>query len=77
MYLQFFQLQQVSHLHKSSQMNFAFLVNPGTLELEFWRVDYAGTTGAPMHIWKKWLNGSDTSRKWAVYINPNEYGSIV
>ena len=56
---------------------FAFLVNPGTLELEFWRVDYAGTTGAPMHIWKKWLNGSDTSRKWAVYINPNEYGSIV
>jgi hypothetical protein len=55
---------------------FAFVVNPGTLKLEFWRVDYAGTSGVSMNSWKQWFDGSDLSRSWGVYINPKEYGSL-
>lgn len=52
---------------------FAFLVNPGTGELDLWRVDLLGAEGAPMSMWRHWLNGSDKERKWGVFINPYEY----
>lgn len=52
---------------------FAFLVNPGTGELDLWRVDLLGAEGAPMSMWRQWLNGSDKERKWGVFINPYEY----
>jgi hypothetical protein len=52
---------------------FAFLVNPGTGELDLWRVDLLGSEGAPMSMWRHWLNGSDKERKWGVFINPVEY----
>lgn len=52
---------------------FAFLVNPGTGELDLWRVDLLGGSGAPMSMWKHWLNGSDKEKKWGVFINPYEY----
>lgn len=52
---------------------FAFLVNPGTGELDLWRVDLLGAEGAPMSMWRHWLNGTDKERKWGVFINPYEY----
>jgi hypothetical protein len=53
---------------------FGFLVNPGTGKLELWRVDYTGSIGAPMSIWKQWVNGTNPSHKWVVYTKPFEYG---
>ncbi len=52
---------------------FAFLVSPISLQIEFWAVSLYGTTGRPIPHWKKWLNGSDTSRTWGVFINPMQY----
>lgn len=52
---------------------FAFVVNPGTAELELWRVDPIARTGAPMSQWRKWLDGSDRSRTWGIYTKPQEY----
>ncbi len=55
--------------------HFAFLINPGTEELEFWRVDYTGTRGAPMTSWKMWVNGSRKDATWGVYTHSYEYTS--
>jgi hypothetical protein len=53
---------------------FGFVVNPGTEELDFWRLDYAGTSGGPMSVWKQWLDGSyDGPRSWGIYTNPAEF----
>ncbi|MBA3237076.1 MAG: hypothetical protein H0T62_01845 [Parachlamydiaceae bacterium] len=54
---------------------FGFVVNPGSGQLEFWRVDYTGSVGAPISTWDKWLNGSTREPTWGVYINPQEYSS--
>ncbi len=51
---------------------FAFLVNPGTGELELWRIDRAGVQGVPMSTWKHWLNGEDRSA-WHICLSPSEY----
>lgn len=50
-----------------------FIVNPGTEEIELWRLDYAGTAGTPISEWKKWLNGSQ-KKPWGIYTKPFEYG---
>lgn len=52
---------------------FAFLVSPATLELEFWRLTPASLKGAPMSIWKNYLNGTVKSPNWGVYINKQNY----
>lgn len=52
---------------------FGFLVNPGTGKFELWRVDETGSVGFPMAAWERWLDGSDRSRTWGVYIKPYEY----
>lgn len=54
---------------------FAFMVNPGTGVLELWRVDPLGRIGAPMSIWKEWLNGSRKDKTWGLFIHPHEYTS--
>lgn len=56
---------------------FAFMINPGTGKLDLWRVDYIGSEGAPMSMWRQWLNGSDQSRTWAIYTKPYEYKSLI
>jgi hypothetical protein len=53
---------------------FAFVVSPGTGRLELWRVDYTGSIGYPMSVWKQWLDGSRKDIKWGVYTKPSEYG---
>ncbi len=45
---------------------FAFIVNPGTEELELWRTDRTGCTGYPMTAWKSWLDGTE-KLPWVVY----------
>lgn len=53
---------------------FGFIISPGTGRLELWRLDYTGSFGYPMTIWKQWLDGSHTHPTWGVYIKPFEYG---
>lgn len=52
---------------------FAFLVNPGTGNLELWRVDPLGRVGFPMTQWKRWMDGSERSRTWGIFTKPQEY----
>ena len=53
---------------------FGFVVNPGTEELELWRTDYVGSSGAPMSTWEQWLNGSyEGPRSWGIYTNLQEF----
>lgn len=55
---------------------FGFVVNPGTAQLELWRLDYTGSVGFPMRSWKAWLNGSRPDLKWGIYVKPFEYGQF-
>lgn len=52
---------------------FGFVVNPGTADLELWRLDRTGMEGSPMSHWKKWVNGTQKKPDWGVYTNPYEY----
>jgi len=52
---------------------FAFVINPGSEELELWGVDYYGVTGQNISSWKKWLNGSRHTPEWGIFTNPYEY----
>lgn len=52
---------------------FGFVVNPGTGEVELWRLDETGIHGAPMSIWTRWLDGSHHDPKWGIYPRPHEY----
>lgn len=52
---------------------FAFVVNPGTEEVELWRVDPLGRTGFPMSSWQQWLNGTRKDALWGIYTRPYEY----
>lgn len=54
---------------------FAFVVNPGTCQLEFWSVDVFGVEGRPVSHWKMWLNGSRKEPNWGLYTKPHEYVS--
>ena len=52
---------------------FGFVVSPGSGNLELWRIDYTGTTGFPMSMWRQWLNGTRKDITWGVYNKPQEY----
>lgn len=52
---------------------FAFVFNPGTEQLEFWRCDEVGRKAVPMHQWKHWLDGSRKKPEWGVLNRPEEY----
>lgn len=54
---------------------FAFVVNPGTGELDFWRIESLGEKGGPVAGWRVWLNGSRENPTWGIYTNPFEYTS--
>ncbi len=54
---------------------FGFLVNPGTGQLELWRIDYIGMEGYPMTRWKNWVDGS-IGAQWALYNRPSQYVSV-
>ncbi len=56
--------------------HFAFVVNPGTQDLEFWRVEEKGERGTPMSIWEQWLNGTRKKPSWGVSQCPFEYGQL-
>ncbi len=44
---------------------FSFVVNPITLQLEVWKTDLAGVTGAPLALVKTWF-GKDA---WSIFLN--------
>ena len=56
--------------------HFAFVVNPGTQLLDFWRVEEKRERGTPMSIWKHWLNGSKKKPSWGISQHPYEYGQL-
>lgn len=51
---------------------FGLLVNPGTGELELWRVEKTGLSGFPMISWKKSFDGADP-KEWSIFSKPIEY----
>ncbi len=51
---------------------FGFIVNPGNLRLELWRLDRTMSQGVPMSAWKHWLNGTDR-KTWSIFTRPYEY----
>lgn len=53
---------------------FAFVVNPGTLQLDLWRMNKALTKGVPMSQWRQWLNGQQ-KQPWTLFTQPHEYSS--
>lgn len=53
---------------------FAFLVNPGTEELELWRIDRIGLIGQPMKEWQQHFSHS-SKQTWTIYAKPEEYRS--
>lgn len=52
---------------------FAFLVSPISCQIEFWTTSFTGTSGRPIPHWKKWLNGTDISRTWGIFVNHQQY----
>jgi hypothetical protein len=52
---------------------FAFVVSPGSLQLELWSVDFYGISGRPISYWKMWVNGSRKEPQWGIYYKPHEY----
>ncbi|MDF2577906.1 MAG: hypothetical protein K0S74_1390 [Chlamydiales bacterium] len=52
---------------------FAFIINPGTNELELWRMDELGIEAKPMSMWRHHLNGMDRT-EWGIYTQPHQYG---
>ncbi len=55
-----------------SKFFFSFLVNPSSGELELWRTDKIGLTGAPMSEWEPFLNGT-LKEHWGIFCRPHEY----
>ena len=51
---------------------FGFVLNPGTSQLELWRLDITGSKGSPMSTWKHWIDGTD-KKTWNIYSRPFEY----
>lgn len=51
---------------------FGFVVNPGTAQLEMWRMNALGNKGFPMPSWKEYLQG-DAQSIWGIYCRPQEY----
>ncbi len=51
--------------------SFAFVVGPGTCELELWQVEDAW--GAPMSVWSHHFSKME-KHAWGVLIRPSEYG---
>ncbi len=52
---------------------FAFVVNPGTGELEFWSVDCLALSGRKVSHWDVWLYGQKREPRWGLYTKPQEY----
>ena len=50
---------------------FAFAVNPGTLELDLYRISADGMRAYPMNIWRHYLDGT-SSAPWGVLTRPND-----
>lgn len=51
---------------------FSFVINPANGQLELWRTDKNGLTGAPMSEWEPFLSGA-LKEAWGVFCRPYEY----
>ena len=52
---------------------FAFVVGPGSRELELWCVDNCGGEGRPLSIWKPYLDGRQ-QKDWGLFTSLSQYG---
>ena len=57
-----------------SHYYFGFIYNPGTENLELWRVDRSGLFGSPMSSWQKYFANS---RPWGLLTEPVRRGPIL
>ncbi len=55
-----------------SQFFFGFVVNPGTLQLELWRMQPSCGPAFPMSSWNKWFTKENTA-PWNICVRPFEY----
>lgn len=55
-----------------SKFYFSFVVNPCNGQLELWRTDRIGLTGAPMVEWEPFLTGA-LKDPWGIFLRPHEY----
>ncbi len=55
-----------------SQFYFGFVVNPGTLQLELWRIQPSCGSAFPMSSWNKWFTKENTA-SWNICVRPFEY----
>ena len=55
-----------------SQFYFGFVVNPGTLQLELWRLQPSSGSAFPMSSWNKWFR-KENAAAWNICTNPFEY----
>jgi len=46
---------------------FSFQVNPGTQDLELWKINRLGTAGQSMNVWRQWLDGTQRSPTWGLH----------
>lgn len=53
---------------------FAFVLNPGSDQLELWRMEPDSFRGLPMSEWKSQFSESAANMKWAIFDRPQEYG---
>ncbi len=51
---------------------FGFILNPGTHQLELWRLNRIGNQGYPMTDWKEWMVPKNTS-PWVLLTKSREY----
>lgn len=47
---------------------FGFLVNPGTGQIDFWRMDLYGRKGLPLSVWEPFLYGK-SNKKWGIILD--------
>jgi hypothetical protein len=55
-----------------SQFYFGFVINPGTLQLELWRLQPSSGAAFPMSAWNKWFT-EETTASWNICVRPFEY----
>lgn len=50
---------------------FAFVVSPASYEIELWRVDFLGKTGAPLHSWADCFQ--ENGQPWQIFSDRKQY----
>jgi hypothetical protein len=56
--------------------HFAFVLSPGTDQLEIWRLKPDSHMGYPMNDWKEQFHERAQENLWGLYLDPKDYLEI-